>query len=93
MYHLKVLTPEDMVFNDDIIALIAPGSTGYLGILTDHAPLITTLKTGVLTITDKNHTKHFYEISGGFLEVRHNEAYLLVDTIQTTAPVNMGGGI
>lgn len=93
MYHLQVLTPEEVIFDDQVISLIAPGALGYLGVLTNHAPLITTLKTGILIITDKNKEKHFYEVSGGFLEVNHNEVSLLVDAIQPAAAVNMGGGI
>lgn len=93
MYHLQVLTPEEIIFDDQVISLIAPGALGYLGVLTNHAPLITTLKTGILIITDKNKEKHFYEVSGGFLEVNHNEVSLLVDAIQPAAAVNMGGGI
>lgn len=93
MYQLKVVTPEEVVFDDEVISLIAPGALGYLGILSNHAPLISTLVTGFLIITDKNKDKHYYEVSGGFLEVDHNQAYLLADSIHPTAPVNMGGGL
>jgi len=87
MYHLQVLTPEEIIFDDDIISVIATGFLGYLGILTHHAPLITTLKNGTLVITDKNNNKHFYQVSGGFLEVKHNKLSLLVDAIQSTTGV------
>lgn len=93
MYHLQIVTPEEIFFDDQVIALIAPGIEGYLGILTNHAALITALKTGVLIITDQNKKKIFYEVSGGFLEVCHNEAFLLVDTIQPTSAHYIGGGI
>lgn len=93
MYHLQVLTPESVAFDCMVISIIAPGELGYLGVLTDHAPLITTLKPGKLIITDQNNIKRFFTVTGGFLEVNHNEASLLVDAIETTASVNMGGGI
>lgn len=95
MYHLQVITPTEIVFNEDIIALIAPGKQGYLGVLTDHAPLLTALKAGVLIITDKNNKKSYYRISTGFLEVNHNKASILVETIEPTNPVDIGtdGGI
>ncbi len=93
MYHLQVLTPEEIIFDELVIALIAPGKEGYLGILTDHAPLVTILKPGIFIITDKNQEKHFYQISGGFLEVSHNKAFLLIETIQPTKPIDMGSGI
>lgn len=95
MYHLQVLTPEQVVMDDEVLALIAPGEQGYLGVLTGHAPLITSLKAGVLVITDKTGKKTYYKISTGFLEVSHNKASLLVETIQSTAPIDIGtqGGI
>ena len=95
MYHLQVMTPEQIVFDDQVIALIASGEQGYLGVLTDHAPLITSLKAGVLIITDKSKIKLYYKASTGFLEVNHNKASIIVETIQTTEPVDIGthGGI
>lgn len=95
MYHLQVLTPEDIIFDDEVHSLVAPGADGYLGVLTDHASLITLLKEGNLVITDKKREKHFFKVSAGFLEVNHNEASVLVDTIEATTFVDMGlsGGI
>lgn len=82
MYHLQVLTPEEIVFDDEVVALIAPGKQGYLGILTDHAPLITSLKSGLLVITDKNGKKISYNISKGFLEVSQNKASIIIEKLQ-----------
>lgn len=93
IYHLQIFTPETIFFDEQVISIIAPGGAGYLGILADHAPLITTLKDGKLIITDKNEVKHFYKVTGGFLEVNKNEVSLLIDEIETAPPVNMGGGI
>lgn len=95
MYHLQILTPEQVFFDDEIIALIAPGQESYLGILRDHAPLMTPLREGVLIITDKNNKKSYYQVSEGFLEVSHNKASIIVETVQTTAPVDLGmtGGL
>lgn len=93
MYYLKVLTPEEVIFDDEVTAIIAPGALGYLGVLSNHAPLISTLKSGYLIITDKDKQKHYFEISGGFLEVSKNKAFLLADTIHKTTPVNMDGTI
>lgn len=93
VYFLKVVTPEEIVFEGEVNALIAPGALGYLGILTDHAPLITTLQPGILVITEAQQQKRYYQVSRGFLEVDHNEAAVLVETIETTAPVDLGHGV
>jgi F-type H+-transporting ATPase subunit epsilon len=92
MYHLQVVTPEQVMFDDEITALIAPGEDGYLGVLTDHAPILVSLKEGTLIITDKHNIKSYYHVSAGFLEVNHNEASILVETIEPIAPVNLGIG-
>jgi F-type H+-transporting ATPase subunit epsilon len=93
MYHLQVLTPENVIFDEMVTAIIAPGTDGYLGVLANHAPLITSLQPGILIITDQHKVKHYYKVTGGFLEVNHNEASLLVDEIEKTVPVNMSGGV
>lgn len=95
MYYLQILTSEEIVLDDEVAALIAPGIDGYLGVLTDHAPLITSLKEGTLVVTDKNSKRSYYHVSGGFLEVDHNKASILVEKIEPTAPVDIGtmGGI
>lgn len=93
MYRLQILTPEEIFFDDDVISLIAPGSEGYLGILTNHAPLITLLKPGILIITGKSQNKNFYKISKGFLQVDHNKASLLIESIQPASPVEIGSPI
>lgn len=95
MYLLQVLTPEQIFFDDTVLALIAPGEEGYLGILAHHAPLITSLKPGILVITDKNHQKNYYKISYGFLEVSQNKASIVTEQITPSEPVDIGtqGGI
>lgn len=90
MYRLQVVTPENMFFNQEVIALIAPGEDGYLGVLTHHAPILVCLKNGVLVITDAHNTKTYYHISAGFLEVSHNRASVLVETIEPISPVDLG---
>ncbi len=95
MYRLQILTPEEIIFDDDIISLIAPGEQGYLGVLTDHAPIITSLKPGILIITDINNIKSYYNVSRGFLEVNHNNASIIAESISPREPIDIGltGGI
>jgi F-type H+-transporting ATPase subunit epsilon len=92
MYHLQILTPEEIVFDDNVTALIACGEQGYLGVLTGHAPLIVSLQAGILIVTDKNNKKHYYRSSTGFLEVCHNNASIIIEAIQPTSPVDIGIG-
>jgi F-type H+-transporting ATPase subunit epsilon len=89
LFKLSVVTPEKVVFEQEVRSIVAPGSEGYLGILTDHAPLITALKPGSLTVIDANHEKDEYCLSGGFLEVSANIATVLADAIETVEEIDI----
>ncbi len=89
MYLLSIVTPEKIFLEEQVISTSAPGSEGYLEILTDHAPLITSLMPGKLTLIDKNKEKIFYAISGGFLEISQNRLTILADAIEKIKEIDI----
>lgn len=82
MYLLTIVTPEKIFYEDEVASLIAPGSEGYLGVLTNHAPLITGLVPGKLTVKNGNNQETNFSISGGFMEVFKNEVTILADSVE-----------
>lgn len=90
MYKLSIVTPEKKFYEDEVNSIIAPGSLGYLGILTDHAPLITELVSGKLTVKDTKGQEKIFAISGGFLEVLKNNVTILADSIEPVEDIDMG---
>ncbi len=89
MYKLSIVTPEKKFYEDEVNSLIAPGSLGYLGILTDHAPLLTELVPGKLTVKDSKGQEKVFAISGGFLEVLKNNVTILADAIEPTEGIDI----
>ncbi len=89
MFTLSVVTPEKVVFEQGARSIVAPGSEGYLGILTDHAPLITALIPGRLSVTDADNKTLEYAVSGGFLEVSGNVTTILADAIEPIDKINI----
>lgn len=80
-FKLMIITPEKVVYDAEVTSVVAPGDLGYLGVLADHAPLITSLKSGNLEITDANGSKTTMILSSGFMEVLKNTVTILADSI------------
>ncbi len=89
MYKLVIVTPEKRFYEDEVSSLIAPASLGYLGILTDHAPLISDLVPGKLTVKDSKSLEKIFAISGGFLEVLKNNVTILADSIEPADKIDI----
>jgi F-type H+-transporting ATPase subunit epsilon len=68
---LVLLTPERRVVDQDVLEVTAPGAYGQIGVLPDHAALVTTLEPGTVSYKTASGTSSF-EIGGGFAEVRDN---------------------
>jgi F-type H+-transporting ATPase subunit epsilon len=77
-FHLRVATPEKLVVDKDVTAAEVPGKDGYMGILPDHAPLLSALGAGELTYTVGG-AKSTLKIDGGFVEVFENTVSVLAD--------------
>jgi F-type H+-transporting ATPase subunit epsilon len=88
-FRFKILTPKSEVLNAEVTSMIAPGEAGYLGVLANHAPLITTLSPGTLKVRLENEEKWF-RVEGGILRVAKNEAILLSEAVEET-PVDHSG--
>ena len=82
MFHLSIVTPEKIFYEAEVKSLTIPGSEGYLGVLTNHAPLITALKPGKIEFRDAEDKVRTLAVSSGFLEVSRNRANLLVQAVE-----------
>jgi F-type H+-transporting ATPase subunit epsilon len=89
MFKLSVVTPEKVAFEEDVTSIVAPGIVGYLGVLTNHAPLITPLIPGRLEVKDSSNQRSEYFISGGFLEVSKNVATILADAVENSDEIDV----
>jgi F-type H+-transporting ATPase subunit epsilon len=78
-FELAILTPERSVFEGRVEYVQVPGREGYLGVLADHAALITELAGGALTVRLPDGRETRWRVSGGFFEVADNRATVLAD--------------
>ena len=76
---VEILTPERSVFEGEAKAVSLPGTDGSLGILNNHAPLITTLTNGKVKLTMDNGSQEEFEVKGGTVEVLNNKVVILAE--------------
>lgn len=78
---VRVVAPDKTVWDDEAEEVILPSTTGQLGILGGHAPLLTALDTGVLRVRSTEGAKEWTAIAlmGGFAEVDEDEVTILVN--------------
>ena len=74
MLRLKIVSPERIEFTGEVEAVKVPGTRGNFEILSDHAPIISTLTKGVVEYAGKE-----LAILGGFVEVQKNQVSLCVE--------------
>ena len=79
---LKIVTPTEVFFEGQAVSVVAPGALGYLGILHNHAPFITTVSKGNLTFRDPGGRTQTFKVEGGFLEVLNNRVLVLTDKVE-----------
>ena len=75
---LRVLAPDQSVFDDTADEIILPSTTGLLGVLPGHISMVTAIDSGVLRVL-KNGNWDSIALTGGFAEVESNEVTVLVN--------------
>jgi F-type H+-transporting ATPase subunit epsilon len=77
-YPVELITPEGVAYAGNAEILVVPGAAGDLGILSNHAPLISLLQPGETRITDEAGDVKRYATDDGYVQVRQNRAVVLV---------------
>lgn len=91
--YLEIISPEAIVFKGDIDSISVPGSSGDFQVLNNHAPIISTLKKGIIKIKTNTKPEEFgeiffskegketyiYKIKSGVIQVKNNKLILLSD--------------
>ena len=77
-----LVSPENLIFNDEVGMIIVPGKDGDIGVLPGHSKLLSSLRPGRVMVygEDKNLLKSFF-VSGGFVEVNPEKCTVLAEGV------------
>jgi len=84
----EIVSQDRMVFEGDADMVLIPGSQGEMGILPNHAPLLSTLKFGVLRVRIKDR-EEIFTIAGGIVEVQPNLITVMADAAENVNEINI----
>ena len=87
-FHFEIVSPEKLVFSGDVEAVVIPGTEGEFTVLKDHAPLISSMKPGIVVIDETPAKKLRLFVPGGFAEVAPSGLTILADKAIAVADLN-----
>lgn len=83
----EIVSQDRTVFAGDVDIVVLPGTDGEMGILPHHAPLLTTLKFGLIKVRIKGHEQVF-TIAGGVAEIQPDIVTILADAAEDVAEID-----
>lgn len=84
----EIVSQDRTVFSDDVDIVVLPGAAGEMGILPKHAPVLTTLKYGVIKIR-KSGKEEIFTVAGGIAEVQPDVVTVLADAAENVEEIDV----
>lgn len=79
--YIEIITPDKTIFDGEVKTIRIPGKKGSFQVLSDHAPIVSTLDKGPIIVIGMDDSELIYEADGGVVELRKNKIILLVERI------------
>ena len=89
-FHFELVSPDKMLFNGPAQSVLVPGNEGDFLVLTEHAPVMTSMRPGVVGIDDAEGKHHRVFVRGGFADASKKGLILLAETAIPFEDMNAG---
>ena len=86
--HCEIVSQDRTVFSGDVDIVVLPGEGGEMGVLPHHAPVLTTLKYGVIKIR-QNQREEIFAVAGGVAEVQPTLVTVLADAAENVEEIDV----
>jgi len=84
----EIVSQDRTVFEGDVDIVVLPGAAGEMGILPKHAPVLTTLKYGIIKVR-KSGKEELFTVAGGVAEVQPDIVTILADAAENVAEIDI----
>lgn len=88
-FQIEIATPERLLFSEQVVRCQIPCKDGYIGVLPDHAPLLSELGIGALTYINAEDHRFSMAIHGGYVEVLDNHVRVLADLAEKSHEIDL----
>lgn len=79
-FQFELVSPERLLVSEEVESVIIPGAEGEMTVLADHAPVMTTIKPGVVTVKPASGAEERYVVFGGFADILPTGCTLLAES-------------
>lgn len=84
----EIVSQDRVVFQGDVDMVVLPGGSGVMGILPNHAPVLSVLQYGIITVRTKNEEQYF-TVAGGVAEVQPDQVTVLADAAENVVEIDI----
>jgi F-type H+-transporting ATPase subunit epsilon len=88
-FRFELVSPEKLLFSGEVQQVDVPGIEGDFGVLADHAPMVTTVRPGILTVHTADGVQKIV-VLGGFAEVSKDGLTVLADVAEAVEDIDLG---
>ena len=89
VFEIEIATPQRLLAREKVIRAQIPAAEGYIGVLPDHAPLLSELGIGAMTYTTPDDHRFSLAVGGGFVEVYNNVVRILTDFAEKAQEIDV----
>ncbi len=86
--HVNIVSAESEIYSGTVTQVFAPAEMGEVGVLPRHAPMLSTLKAGVVRVIPQEGEEQTFYVSGGILEIQPHVVTILSDTALRAADID-----
>src|SRR5690349_21939055 len=79
-FQFELVSPERLLVSEEVVSVVIPGSEGEMTVMANHAPVMTTIKPGVVTVKATSGSEERYVVFGGFADILPSGCTLLAES-------------